>query len=86
MLSACSEDIAQMINGGKKEFTATLAAPNKGGTRTAYNESGGDINVAWTEGDEIALVHDKVMDVVKVKTVNADGSATIDGTITSAHH
>ncbi len=84
MLVACSEDIAQIINGGKKNFTATIAAPNSGGTRTAYNESGGDINVAWKVDDEIALVHDKVMDVVKVKTVNADGSATIDGTITSA--
>ena len=86
ILSACSEDIAQMINGGKKEFTATLAAPNKGGTRTVYTEDtqNNKIAVAWKVGDEIALVHDKVMDVVKVKTVNADGSATIDGTITSA--
>ena len=86
ILSACSEDIAQMINGGKKEFTATIAAPNKGGTRTAYNESGGDINVAWTEGDEIALIHNGVKDVATVKTVNADGSATITGFITKANN
>ncbi len=51
MLVACSEDIAQIINGGKKNFTATIAAPNSGGTRTAYNESGGDINVAWKVDD-----------------------------------
>jgi len=84
MMSACSEDIAQMINGGKKEFTATLAAPNKGGTRTVYTEDtqNNKIAVAWKVGDEIALVHNGVKDVVKVKTVNADGSATITGTIT----
>ena len=84
MMSACSEDIAQMINGGKKEFTATLAAPNKGGTRTVYTEDtqNNKITVAWKVGDEIALVHNAVKDVVTVKTVNADGSATINGTIT----
>lgn len=85
ILSACSEDIAQMINGGKKEFTATLAAPNKGGTRTAYNESGGEINVAWTVGDKIALVHNGVKDVVTVTAVdNTTGKATINGYINNA--
>lgn len=85
MMAACSEDVTQIINGGKKEFTATIAAPNSGGTRTAYNESGGDINVAWTEGDEIALVHNGVKDVVTVTAVdNTTGKATISGYITNA--
>jgi len=90
ILSACSsEDTAQNNNpvaGRQMHFTATIAAPNKGGTRTVYTEDTENkkITVAWKVDDEIALVHDKVMDVVKVKTVNADGSATIDGTITSA--
>ena len=87
MMAACStEDITQQPKTGEMQFTATIAAPNKGGTRTVYTEDtqNNKIAVAWKVGDEIALVHDKVMDVVKVKTVNADGSATIDGTITSA--
>lgn len=91
ILSACSsEDTAQNNNpvaGRQMHFTATIAAPNSGaGTRTEYTEDTENkkITVAWKVDDEIALVHDKVMDVVKVKTVNADGSATIDGTITSA--
>ena len=91
MMAACSsEDTAQNNNpvaGRQMHFTATIAAPNSGaGTRTEYTEDTENkkITVAWKVGDEIALVHDKVMDVVKVKTVNADGSATIDGTITSA--
>ena len=91
MMSACSsEDTTQNNNpvaGHQMHFSATIAAPNSGaGTRTEYTEDTENkkITVAWKVGDEIALVHDKVMDVVKVKTVNADGSATIDGTITSA--
>ena len=88
ILSACSEDIAQMINGGKKEFSATLAAPNKGGTRTVYTEDtqNNKIAVAWKVGDEIALIHNGVKDVATVKTINADGSATIAGIITKAEN
>ena len=89
MVACSSEDLTQQAQtkAGKMQFSATIAAPNSGaGTRTEYTEDTENkkITVAWKVGDEIALVHDKVMDVVKVKTVNADGSATIDGTITSA--
>ena len=90
MMAACStDDIAQLINGDKKNFTATIAAPNSGATtRTEYTEvttgeAAGTINVAWKVGDEIALIHNGVKDVATVKTVNADGSATITGFITS---
>ena len=90
MMAACStDDIAQLFNGGKKNFTATIAAPNSGATtRTEYTEvttgeAAGTINVAWKVGDEIALIHNGVKDVATVKTVNADGSATITGFITS---
>ena len=91
MMAACSSEDTALNNspqqGRKVHFTATIAAPGgNAGTRTEYTEvtENKKITVAWKVGDEIALVHDKVMDVVKVKTVNADGSATIDGTITSA--
>ena len=93
MMAACSsEDTAQNNSpaqqGQKVPFSATIAAPGSGaGTRTEYTEvttgdAAGTINVAWKTGDEIALIHDGKADVVKVETVNADGSATIAGDIT----
>ena len=84
MMAACStEDITQQPKTGEMQFTATIAAPNKGGTRTAYTVDGTDIKVAWKVGDEIALVHKYVKDVATVKSVDATtGQATISGIIT----
>ena len=84
MMAACStDDIAQLINGDKKNFTATLAAPGSGGTRTILKEDNNKITVKWAEGDEIALVHNGVKDVATVKSVDATtGQATISGTLT----
>ena len=84
MMAACSsDDLTQQtqIKTGEMHFTATIAAPS-GTTRTEYTESGNDINVKWVVGDEIALVHNNVKDVAKVKTINSDGSATIEGILT----
>lgn len=94
VMAACSsEDIAQnnspaQQEGRKVQFTATIAASNSGaGTRTEYTEvtsgdAAGTINVAWKANDEIALIHNGTKDVVKVETVNEDGSAIISGPIT----
>lgn len=81
---ACSKDDNDMAQQeGKIPFSATIAAPNSGATtRTTYTESGTSINVAWKSGDQIALVHGGVKDVVTVGTPNPDGSAPITGTIT----
>jgi len=89
MMVACSSEDTALKNtpaaGPQMQFTATIAAPGSGATtRTAYTESGTDINVTWSVGDEIALIHNGVKDVATVKTVNADGSATITGIITGA--
>ena len=82
-MAACSsEDITQQTKTGEMQFTATIGAPNSGGTRTVYTISGVDINVAWKVGDKIALVHNGVKDVATVKTVNNNGSAIISGIIT----
>ena len=92
MMAACSsEDIMTQQEpakqGGLVHFTATLAAPTDGVMRTAYTEvtsgtDAGTIKVAWEVGDEI-LVMNKVdpnkRGTVTVKTVNSDGSATIEG-------
>lgn len=89
MMAACSnEDNDLTLQDGKLPFSATIAAPGSGAsTRTTYTEvtsgdDAGKINVAWKEGDEIALVHGGVKDVVTVGTPNADGSAPITGAIT----
>ena len=84
VMAACSsEDLARQTKADQMQFSATIAAPNTGvGTRTVFSESGKDIKVAWMVGDEIALGHNSIKDVVTVKTVNADGSAIINGTIT----
>ena len=93
MMAACSSEETALNNspvqqGQKVPFTATIAAPGSGaGTRTEYTEvttgsAAGTINVAWKAGDEIALIHNGKADVVKVETVNEDGSATITGDIT----
>lgn len=81
---ACSKDDNDMAQQeGKIPFSATIAAPNSGATtRTTYTESGTSINVAWKSGDQIALVHGGVKDVVTVGTPNPDGSAPITGDIT----
>ena len=93
MMAACSSEDTALNNtpaqeGQKVPFTATIAAPGSGaGTRTEYTEvttgsAAGTINVVWKAGDEIALIHNGKADVVKVETVNEDGSATITGDIT----
>ena len=91
MMVACSSEDTALKNtpaaGPQMQFTATIAAPGSGATtRTAYTESGTDINVTWSVDDEIALIHNGVKDVATVKTVNADGSATITGFITKANN
>ena len=76
---ACSNDDNDMAQQeGKIPFSANSGAT----TRTTYTESGTSINVAWKSGDQIALVHGGVKDVVTVGTPNPDGSAPITGTIT----
>ena len=87
MMAACSNDdrsLQPQAKPGQTQFTATIAAPNSCSTRTTYSESGDVISVTWNVGDEIALTHDGVKDIVKVETVNGDGSATIKGNLTGA--
>ena len=87
MMAACSNDdrsLQPQAKPGQTQFTATIAAPNSCSTRTTYSESGDVISVTWNVGDEIALVHDGVKDIVKVETVNGDGSAIIKGNLTGA--
>ena len=92
MMAACSsEDIMTQQEpakqGGLVHFTATLAAPTDGVMRTAYTEvtsgtDAGTIKVAWEVGDEILVMNSvdpNKRGTVTVKTVNSDGSATVEG-------
>lgn len=92
MMAACSDEIQtiseQPAAQQKIPFSATIGAPGSGTTTRTTLTPGKDandkdiLNVAWKEGDAIALIHGGNKDVVTVQTVNADGSATISGDIT----
>jgi hypothetical protein len=66
-------------------FTATIGAP---ATKTVITEGTGDdagkLLVVWKVGDEVALVHNSVVDVATVTAVDGSGNATIDATITGS--
>ena len=91
VMAACSSDdnvIEQQPTQqpGKMHFTATIAAPNSGattrtiGTLATDNDNKDIINVAWKEGDEIALIHNEVLEKATVTAVNeTTGVATIEG-------
>ena len=89
LMAACSNsddfDVQKPAEkAGVYHFEATIAAPDADASmRTVYNEEGTTINVKWKVGDEIALVHNGVVDVAEVKTVDdVTGKATIEANIT----
>jgi hypothetical protein len=90
VMAACSSEDNEIQQNtqqpGTMHFTATIAAPSGDATtRTEYTEVGTTINVNWVVGDQIALVHNGVVDVAEVKTVdNVTGKATIEATITGS--
>ena len=90
MMAACSSEDNEILQNtqqpGTMHFTATIAAPSGDATtRTAYTEDGTTINVKWEVGDQIALVHNGVVDVAEVKTVDdVTGKATIEANITGS--
>ena len=97
MMAACSSEDNEILQNtqqpGTMHFTATIAAPSGDATtRTVYTEVTEStdpdykkIKVAWEVGDQIALVHNGVVDVAEVKTVdNVTGKATIEATITGS--
>ena len=88
VMAACSNNDDEIKQPAQQQgmipFCATIAAPNSGATtRTTYTEVGTSINVAWKNGDQIALIHNGVKDVVTVGDPNLDGSAPISGSITA---
>ena len=89
MMAACNNDDNEILQNtqqpGTMHFTATIAAPSGDATtRTAYTEVGTQINVEWEVDDQIALVHNGVVDVARVTAVDGSGNATIEATITGS--
>jgi hypothetical protein len=89
-MAACSSEDNEILQNtqqpGTMHFTATIAAPSGDATtRTVYTEDGTTINVKWAVGDQIALVHNGVVDVAEVKTVDdVTGKATIEADFTGS--
>ncbi len=97
LMAACSNsddfDVQKPAEtAGVYHFEATIAAPDADASmRTVYTEvtesSDPDfkkIKVAWKVGDQIALVHNKVVDVAEVTAVDASGNATIEADISGS--
>lgn len=88
ILGACSNDDNEIQQeqpvqqAAKIPFEATISVASDV-TRTTVTQSGDELLVAWKGGEEIALVHNGVKDVVTVSAPNTDGTATISGTITA---
>ena len=93
VMAACSNDDNDTPNinpaeAGVVHFSATLPAPNSSATtRTEYTEDAGTINVAWKDGDKIALCHNGTKDVITLtpSDINSDGSVTISAYITATN-
>ena len=84
MITACSSidnDIQNPANGKGIPFTATISL-DKSSTR-ALSESGGSITATWAKNDEVALIHNDVVDQMTVASVSG-GVATITGSITGS--
>ena len=96
IISSCSSDDNDTIQTNQTNgihFVATIGpAKSSNITRTTYTESGTTIDVSWRakedgvyDGDQIALLHNGVKDVVTVTAVDPiTGVATIEGNITGS--
>lgn len=95
VMAACSSDdneIQQPSQQGPMKFTATLAAPNSGTTRTTATAGTGDdagkFLVTWAVDDKIALVYEDANGTRQKVVANVDavdaGVATISATLPTA--
>ena len=71
-----------VANGKGIPFTATISMDNS--STRALTEDGTDITATWAENEEVALIHNEVVDKMTVSSVSSGGVATITGTITGS--
>ena len=88
--AACSNDdndfenpVQQPAEAQGIPFTATISMGGDKATTRALSENGsGGLTATWTEDEEVALIHNGIIDKVTVASVSGN-DATISGTITT---
>ena len=90
MTAACSNSDNDILTPAEQPvkaqgipFTATISIGESASTRALAENGSGGLTATWAENDEVALIHNGVIDKVTVASVSG-GVATITGTITSA--
>ena len=87
--AACSNDDNDFENPAQQPaeaqgipFTATISMGGDKTTTRALSDNGSGLTATWAKDEEVALIHNGIIDMVKVASV--DGNvATISGTITT---
>ncbi len=87
--AACSNDDNDFENPAQQPaeaqgipFTATISMGGDKATTRALSENGSGLTATWTVGEEVALIHNGIIDKVTVASVDVN-VATISGTITT---
>ncbi len=87
--AACSNDDNDFENPAQQPaeaqgipFTATISMGGDKATTRALSENGSGITATWTVDEEVALIHNGIIDKVTVASVDVN-VATISGTITT---
>lgn len=90
-MAACtSDDIAKsqseidVQKGNSIPFTAVISADAAGTRGLTEASDGKSITAKWEKEEKVALIHGETIDVLDVTYVDADGNATITGTINNA--
>ncbi len=86
MMVACNNDDSALQSSQTTEgipFTATISG---NATTRALTENMTDkkLEASWAINEEMALIHNDVVDKMTVSAIDADGTATITGTITGS--
>ena len=89
MTAACSNDDNDFENPAQQPaeaqgipFTATISMGGDKATTRALSENGSGLTATWTVDEEVALIHNGIIDKVTVASVSGN-DATISGTITT---
>ena len=85
--AACSNDDNDLTTQQPQKaqgipFTATISMGGDKATTRALSENGSGLTATWTVDEEVALIHNGIIDKVTVASVSGN-DATISGTITT---
>ena len=90
MTAACSNSDNDILTPAEQPakaqgipFTATISIGESASTRALVEDGSGGLTATWAENDEVALIHNGIIDKVTVASVSG-GVATITGSITGS--